>query len=458
MKKRIPALFLAMLILLLPAAAASDANPVSEATNGVVQVYSETTLSDGTMVAGTGTAFGVGTVGEPATIFITNRHVVTAQNADGSLTQSQRVYLMLGQNALTITQRAVEVDGELYASEEYLPPLYDANTNQMVACTVLFCSEEYDLAILQTAEPVEGRMALPLLKADGNVEAGQTVYALGYPNSADAASTDEGSTSYSASVESQTVTKGVVSRLVDYSNQNCRIVQHTASINPGNSGGALITEDGAVVGVNTISFNLDGMTSSSADHYGAVDAAYVMRVLDQLDLTYTQYRAGSALPVMILAAVGAVAVVVVVLLVVRKRKGVPVQGQADSDQLLPAPDPEPVPQPAPIPGDSGLRFQALSGALAGRRFSINGTVRIGRDPARNDLVYPAGAQGVSGVHCMLSLSGGNLYLKDLGSTYGTFLGDGRRLAANESIQLKMGDRFWLGSEAECFVITGRGGV
>lgn len=284
------------------------------------------------------------------------------------------------------------------------------------------------------------------------------MYALGYPNSADAASTDEGSTSYSASVESQTVTKGVVSRLVDYSNQNCRIVQHTASINPGNSGGALITEDGAVVGVNTISFNLDGMTSSSADHYGAVDAAYVMRVLDQLDLTYTQYRAGGALPVVILAAVGAVAVVVVVLLVVRKRKGAPVQGQTDSDQLLPAPDPEPVPQPAPIPGDSGLRFQALSGALAGRRFSINGTVRIGRDPARNDLVYPAGAQGVSGVHCMLSLSGGNLYLKDLGSTYGTFLGDGRRLAANESIQLKMGDRFWLGSEAECFVITGRGGV
>lgn len=443
----------ALLCVLTLSGCSADGSEVQEARKGVMCVLCifqcTTEPYEGVQIVGRGSAFGVGKAGQETDVFVTNRHVVGDFSDQFQLTDGSVARL-----DFTLVKAYLLLDDNAYSDSTGL------DTSRAVPCTVLYeaDSDEPDLAVLRAAEPVEGRMALPLLKADGNVEAGQTVYALGYPNSADAASTDEGSTSYSASVESQTVTKGVVSRLVDYSNQNCRIVQHTASINPGNSGGALITEDGAVVGVNTISFNLDGMTSSSADHYGAVDAAYVMRVLDQLDLTYTQYRAGSALPVMILAAVGAVAVVVVVLLVVRKRKGVPVQGQTDSDQLLPAPDPEPVPQPAPIPGDSGLRFQALSGALAGRRFSINGTVRIGRDPARNDLVYPAGAQGVSGVHCMLSLSGGNLYLKDLGSTYGTFLGDGRRLAANESIQLKMGDRFWLGSEAECFVITGRGGV
>ena len=110
MKKRMLCLLVSLCLVLFQTAPAfaANSNAVSEASNGVVQVYAETVRSDGTVAMGVGTAFGVGTVGEPTNIFVTNRHVVTAENADGSLTQSQTVYLMLGANALSVTLRAVE--------------------------------------------------------------------------------------------------------------------------------------------------------------------------------------------------------------------------------------------------------------------------------------------------------------------------------------------------------------
>ena len=56
------------------------------------------------------------------------------------------------------------------------------------------------------------------------------------------------------------------------------------------------------------------------------------------------------------------------------------------------------------------------------------------------------------------VDGSTVWLKDLGSTYGTYIAGGRRLAANEAVQLHMGDQFWLGSEKELFVIAPQGGI
>lgn len=78
--------------------------------------------------------------------------------------------------------------------------------------------------------------------------------------------------------------------------------------------------------------------------------------------------------------------------------------------------------------DSLLRLQGVSGTFAGRRFPMADTVRIGRDPSLNQLSYPANVKGISRQHCELRLVNGQVYLKDLGSTYGTFLGSGQRLA------------------------------
>jgi pSer/pThr/pTyr-binding forkhead associated (FHA) protein len=57
----------------------------------------------------------------------------------------------------------------------------------------------------------------------------------------------------------------------------------------------------------------------------------------------------------------------------------------------------------------------------------------------------------------VALSGGQVTLTDLGSSYGTFLAGGQKLAPNQPVTLRVGDRFYLGSEKEGFVITGKGG-
>ena len=124
-------------------AAGTESGIVSQAVNGVVQVYAQTQMSNGRELGATGSAFGVGTIGEETDIFVTNRHVVTEENQDGSLTQAQRVYIMVGENTLTTTQRSVLSGGELYLRDD-LPTVYDINTDRMIPCQVLYVSEDYD--------------------------------------------------------------------------------------------------------------------------------------------------------------------------------------------------------------------------------------------------------------------------------------------------------------------------
>jgi hypothetical protein len=89
------------------------------------------------------------------------------------------------------------------------------------------------------------------------------------------------------------------------------------------------------------------------------------------------------------------------------------------------------------------RIFCTRGHFAGRAFPLLGRVAIGRDPARCQIVFPNDAQGISSLHCELSRRGDAVMLTDRGSTYGTFLMDGRRLGANESVALGSGDGFYL---------------
>lgn len=403
------------------------------------------------MLGGSGTAFGVGSAGNTTDIFVTNRHVVSG---------SSGIIQLQGRNGndvpvyytTTVTAVYILLDDYSYDSSNGL------DKSRAVPCSIVYKAEDNgpDLAVLRASEPVEGRMALPLLDPVDHVHLGDTVYAMGFPGSADALTWDPSTKvdKLLASVDSMTVTKGSVTLLGHDAESDTDILQHDVQTNSGNSGSPLITEDGAVVAVHYASYTTGGRLETVSKL--SVQSGELMDILDDLKISYDIYRSGAS-PVLILCiviavlAVIAAAVVVAVLLGKKKSKSKLPEGTARGDMRRTG-----VSGTEAVPG-SEYRIQGKSGVFAGRRFAVAGQVRMGRDPAENDLVYPAGTSGISGRHCVVSLSGGSLTLTDSGSRYGTFLDGGRRLTPGQPVSLRIGDRFYLGSEKESFVITGKGG-
>lgn len=471
MKKRIFAAILAMLLLAamaVPASASSGgSDEVVAARSGVVRVF--TVGQDGSQSIGT--AFGVGTVGEDTDTFITNRHVVTTENADGSYQVCRRVYLVVDGNSLTATEYAVEYEGQLVSLNALLKQDvsdYDFNTDRMIECDVLYYSEDVDFAIIRTVSgPVEGRKALEIAeKASDKVREQETVRTLGYPSVSDEVSGStnwvfsgntislgEGldlplytyTTSRSSLVTDVTGTVGEVSRFTTMTSENgTKVIQHDAVIHGGNSGGPLITGSGVVVGINTW-----GATSTESLNYSVL-TDYVAEQLHEMEIPFNQHKTNWVVILCVAAAVLAAGGAAAVFLLRKKpweKAGASNTGGNTSSGGSSA-----------IPGDTELRFQGVSGVFAGQRFAVTPLLRLGRDPARCDFVYPAGTQGVSGLHCMLLYRNGELYIQDLGSTYGTFLSSGVRIAPNQPVPLQVGDTFSLGSPQETFVIARRGGV
>jgi len=389
------------------------------------------------ILGGTGTAFGVGKAGQPTDTFVTNRHVVSDHvgilevDAEGN---PSVVY----QN--TVTAMYILLDDYSYNSSTGL------DTSRAVPCTIVYAAEEPgpDLAVLKAAEPVKDRIALSLLDPAGNVRPGDTIYALGFPGSSDDITFDPEKQvdKLLAGIESMTVTKGSVTLLSRDVESGTDIMQHDAQTNSGNSGSPLITEDGAVVAVHYASHLSTGNRTETVSKY-SVQAGELMAILDGLKISYDVFSPGPGLALIAGGAVAlAVAAAAAIVALARRKKAAP--GPA-------------APAAVPAPGGAELRIQGQSGAFAGRRFAIGGQVRIGRDPGGNDLVYPDGTPGISGRHCVVALSGGQVTLTDLGSSYGTFLAGGQKLAPNQPVTLRVGDRFYLGSEKEGFVITGKGG-
>ena len=98
---------------------------------------------------------------------------------------------------------------------------------------------------------------------------------------------------------------------------------------------------------------------------------------------------------------------------------------------------------------SQWQLRCLSGVLNGRTFPINGTMRIGRSP-QCEISFPENTPGVSGTHCEVSLEGDCVVLRDLNSTYGTYLGANNRLEAHRGYDLHMGDTFTLAQSGQSF--------
>ena len=437
MKKRVLtcALLIALLLAAFTVSGAADTGGKAAAASrsGVVRIVM--LGPDG--YYSTGSGFGVGEAGKETDIFVTNHHVVhgTYQLNDGSVVDLPAVSVWILKN-----------------SNAWNPATGELDTTQCVPCEIIYAPESGypDMAILQAAEPVPGRVALPLLAEEDSLEVGDSIYALGYPGTSDYTEQGIYGEKLVGGIEDVTLTSGVVSRFTTSATfGNTRLIQHDATINHGNSGGPLLNEKGVVVGINTYIFGHESVSSGDKISSASVRIKYVMDVLDDLDIAYSTGKSGGVggiiIALVVLAAVGGGAY-----FAMKKKKKV--------EPPVHIAEPPVKTVPVMVQTDNRPRIQGVSGVFAGQRFAVDGSVRIGRDPARNDLVYPSDTQGISGVHCVIMVDNGVIWLKDLGSTYGTFLATGQRLAASEAVQVKIGDKFWLGSEKEVFAIAPKGGI
>lgn len=395
----------------------ADSEAVNAARYGVVRVV----ITDGSgSILGHGTGFAVGVTGQPAQYFVTNNHVAS-NSPDG-------LYIVLddiGENGTVIK------------------------------ASVLESWESPDLAILKIDTPIKERTPLPMLSSE-NVEAATEVYMLGFPGSSD--NVNDYGDSLPSTVDDITITKGIISK-TDLVSDGAHYYQTDASINGGNSGGPLITADGYVIGVNTFAARVSdgqGGYKDADGTNGSLHIDYIMQALDEAQIPYTNAAGSGSAPVsgpgesdesggeapsgggfalsttqIAGLATFALAVLLFIYFLVKRKKG-SVRSQAPA---VPAPDLS-VPTPSKVSA-----LLCTDGYFAGNSFPITGSVTLGRDPKRCQIVFPENAPGISSLHCELIPDGSRILLIDRGSTYGTFLSDGSKLAPNEPRPLSVGDTF-----------------
>ncbi len=441
MKKRLFAFLICALILvptLLFGCSSGSANGVksySDAKNGVVVVEERFgNGSDWLDVAAFGSGFFIGTPGEDVQYVLTNHHVISDYLA---LDAGKPVDIDLGDG--------VVLDG----LKAYLRVYFDSE--DYANAYIVAYDETKDIALLRIEKPTDKRIPLVLQKpTDDNV--GDPVYVLGFPGIADDGDLIDPTSRWGLS--DMSITSGTLSRLVTESGTGVRRIQTDASIQHGNSGGPMVTADGKVIGINTLTaISAEGIDIEKTNY--AVSTVEVMELLDKNNIKYEKYDPNEVDVglIILIAAIALVVIIAVVVIIV-------VVGKKSNKTAATAPMPEPAPVPPVEPrtpvnsDDSGFRVQGTSGALSGKRVYVSRSqpLVIGRDRDSCNLTVPEGTPGVSRQHCALSVKDGRLYIEDLGSSHGTFIAPGRKLAAKEPIELHAGDTFYIGSPKESFVI------
>lgn len=454
----------------LTAFAASDATPaVAEARNGIIQVrlyYVDNAGNSYCLQTGSGFLLGASS---GATTVITNHHVISLTDEDKAYWTETFGVDFFNSNEVNMEARvAVKRDVEIVTS-------------------YVNGSEQTDFAILELAQPIYDRAPLKVANSDELVET-QNVYALGFPG---AASTAEDDSVYT--VEDVTISNGIVGKFQTIN--NIEFILHNAELGRGNSGGPLVDSNGAVVGVNTLTYADD-----AARYYSSIEINEIASVLDALGIAYEKADGVAPAPEPtpeptpavaeveegpnmlliggIAGGVALVAVVVVLVVVLSKKNKKPVTPAAPISMGGPVPPVPPVHKAgqAPVPPsfsntmsmmDTGAGETSVLGGGAGETSVLGGGAMqpmatlirkkngetanitkplfiIGKERQKVDFCVPDN-NSVSRNHANIICKGGVYYLVDKNSTNYTFV-NGNKLNPNQEVKLNSGDKIKLADE------------
>lgn len=399
-----------MLILVYPHNKMPD--DYTEAKDGVV--YIQSVFSD---AISSGSGFAIGENGKPVQYIVTNYHVVHNENT--------------GEKAQSVTV------------------CFSAAANRYMTAQVYRYSEAKDIAVLRLPEPTTEVKPLKLRKySDNNIS--ETFYALGYPARATVGTDFE-----RYDKKDIVTTSGMISRQTMVEETDVYMLD--LEITSGNSGGPLVNSKGEVVGINTFS-----ITDENYDRTNyAVCIDEVTRLIDVDEVPFTLTSDVNAKAIIVIAAVVivdvALAAMIVISLMGPGKKALyerpakkPERHDTDSDiRRTVAADSI---SPTVAVSDSVSIISCISGQLKDKDFVLKDKLVFGRDPKRCKVVFPLDTEGVSGLHCQLVKENGKIKLTDLGSTYGTYVGNGLKIDKDTPVELKKGDTFSLGSDKNKFVV------
>lgn len=395
-----------------------------------------------------GSGFAIGEEGKPISYIVTNAHVVVDRYAEYLSTNSTTAKTEVN------SRRADEV--RVY---------FSYGSNDFMRAQIYYVNEKKDICILKLPEPTEKRKPLVLCRSE-DIDMDDEFAALGFPFDSDLFMDNTG---LAYNIDDITMTRGAISRK-STDRDGVQVYLIDVDIRSGNSGGPLVNSKGEVVGINTYSVYdskyaivIDELLAAvnrdvvpymlSVELSDTAETEAEMNLTSETDETSQQAvtepaenttSGGMNVAVTIAAAAfGVLCIVLIVVLVMRNKKG------------NAAPSPAPAASSA-VP-DTGVSHTAsitgIKGVMAGRSFHVSGSAVIGRNPEKCSICFPVNTQGISGLHCEIRRNGSGYEIIDRGSSCGTFLGSGQRLAENVPTALPSGMYFYLGSTEQLFQIN-----
>lgn len=342
----------------------------------------------------------------------------------------------------------------IYASSCELRIYYDQNDYEPAYVECIGDSEKVDLAVLRLRNPTDKRIALPIEEPTEDM-VGSTVYTVGFPGNAD----NDFTSASQYGVNDVTVHKGSITKFAVNAGKGIERIAIDAIVQHGNSGGPLVSDTNTVIGVNTnVISNVVYGTQVEADYY-AINATELIKFLEKnnipINATPPHPVPNPVLIAIIAGAVVLIIVIIILIVVLSKKPGSDldydsgnhvnvgtdmVGGGQGGGRMMPPPPPQPM--------KGGVR--SMSAQHNGRIQPLGpAPITIGRDASSCQIVFAKDTKGVSGRHCQVAFdpASGTFTLTDIGSSYGTFLGNGLKLTPNSPVKLKAGDTFYLGDKA-----------